>query len=98
MEKHENQEMITQYTVVHNQEGQYSIWPTEIEIPKGWIKVDKIGSKQECLTYIKLKWIDMRPLSIRSNVNTGAPKIITKSNQILKNNTVNFDERHAIYP
>jgi len=53
------------YIVVVNHEEQYSIWPDYKEIPKGWRGVDKSGSKQECLDYIKEVWVDMRPLSLR---------------------------------
>lgn len=55
----------TTYVVVVNHEEQYSIWPDYREIPLGWQSVGKSGSKQECLEYIKEVWIDMRPLSLR---------------------------------
>lgn len=55
----------TIYNVVVNHEEQYSIWPTDREIPRGWNAVGKTGLKQECLEYIKEVWTDMRPLSLR---------------------------------
>lgn len=58
----------TQYAVVVNHEEQYSIWPTEREIPLGWREVGKSGSKAECLNYIKEVWTDMRPLSLRKRM------------------------------
>lgn len=58
----------TQYTVVINHEEQYSIWPTERELPLGWRDVGKSGSKAECLNYIKEVWTDMRPLSLRKRM------------------------------
>jgi MbtH protein len=54
-----------EYRVVLSIEDQYSIWPTCKEIPLGWSDVGKIGSKQECLDYIKEVWIDMRPKSLK---------------------------------
>lgn len=60
-----NQEDNTIYRVVVNHEEQYSIWPDYKEIPGGWKAVDKIGDKQACLDYIKEVWTDMRPLSLR---------------------------------
>jgi MbtH protein len=54
----------TQYRVVVNPEGQYSIWPTYKEIPIGWRDVGKSGTKQECLEYVKAVWTDMRPDSL----------------------------------
>lgn len=53
------------YKVVVNHEEQYSIWPDYKEIPGGWKAVNKSGSKQDCLDYIKEVWTDMRPLSLR---------------------------------
>ena len=52
------------YKVVVNHEEQYSLWPAERENASGWKDVGKSGSKQECLTYIKEVWRDMRPLSL----------------------------------
>jgi MbtH protein len=56
------------YKVVVNLEEQYSIWPVDKEIPAGWNGIDKVGTKQECLEYIKGKWTDMRPLSLRKQM------------------------------
>lgn len=59
----------TIYIVVMNHEEQYSIWPQwKKEIPLGWQAVGKVGSKEECLTYIEEVWIDMRPLSLRKTM------------------------------
>jgi len=53
------------YKVVINHEEQYSIWPASRANPAGWRDAGKIGSKEECLEYIKQVWVDMRPLSVR---------------------------------
>jgi MbtH protein len=53
------------YKVVVNHEEQYSIWPAERENPVGWRDAGTIGSKTECLAYIREAWADMRPLSLR---------------------------------
>jgi MbtH protein len=53
------------YKVVFNHEEQYSIWPEERENPLGWVNAGKIGTKQECLSFIGEVWTDMRPLSLR---------------------------------
>jgi MbtH protein len=53
------------YKVVVNHEEQYSIWPADRKIPDGWQDMRKIGSKAECLAYINEVWTDMRPLSLR---------------------------------
>ena len=53
------------YTVVVNDEEQYSIWPVGGEVPAGWREVGKTGPKADCLAYIEEVWTDMRPLSVR---------------------------------
>ncbi|GGL99414.1 MULTISPECIES: MbtH family protein [Micromonospora] len=55
----------TVYTVVRNDEEQYSIWPAARELPAGWAEVGTTGSRQECLDHIDTVWVDMRPLSVR---------------------------------
>jgi MbtH protein len=56
------------YEVVVNHEEQYSIWFADRELPLGWKKVGKSGTKQECLDYIEEVWTDMRPLSLRKKM------------------------------
>jgi MbtH protein len=58
----------TEYKVVMNHEEQYSIWPAGRTAPLGWKEVGKSGSKQECLDYVKEVWTDMRPLSLRQQM------------------------------
>ena len=53
------------YRVVSNHEEQFSIWPSDQELPLGWIDAGKTGTKDECLSYIDEVWTDMRPLSLR---------------------------------
>ncbi len=53
------------YAVVVNHEEQYSIWPEGRDLPNGWRSVGVIGPKPECLAYIEKVWTDMRPLSLR---------------------------------
>lgn len=64
----DDREDTTIYAVVMNQEEQYSIWPDDREVPPGWQKVGKSGTKQECIEYIKEVWTDMRPLSLRKRM------------------------------
>jgi MbtH protein len=53
------------YTVVMNDEEQYSIWFADREIPQGWREVGRTGTKAACLDYVEEVWTDMRPLSLR---------------------------------
>lgn len=58
----------TVYTVVANHEEQYSIWPADRDLPLGWTAMGKQGSKAECLAYIEEVWTDMRPKSLREQM------------------------------
>ncbi len=53
------------FEAVVNHEEQYSIWPADREIPRGWRAVGVRGPKAACLAYIEEVWTDMRPLSLR---------------------------------
>lgn len=59
----------TIYKVVINHEEQYSIWPADRQNPAGWRDGGTTGTKAECLEYIKEVWTDMRPLSLRKQMN-----------------------------
>jgi uncharacterized protein YbdZ (MbtH family) len=60
------------YHVVVNQEEQYSIWPTDQELPSGWRLEGTTGPESVCLAHIDEVWTDMRPLSLRTYMNEHA--------------------------
>ena len=60
------------FKVVMNDEEQYSIWPEQQNAPLGWKEVGTSGTKQECLEYIKENWTDMRPASLRKQMEKSA--------------------------
>lgn len=62
---HDENEDTRLYKVVVNHEERSSIWFAEREPPLGWREVGRAGAKSECLAYIKEVWTDMRPLSLR---------------------------------
>lgn len=62
------------FLVVVNHEEQYSIWPADRELPLGWKKEGKEGTKKECLDHIEEVWTDMRPLSLRKKMEEMASK------------------------
>ena len=68
----EEREDDTIYKVVVNHEEQYSIWPAHRDLPLGWNAAGKEGPKQECLAYIEEVWTDMRPLSLRKQMEEDA--------------------------
>lgn len=68
----EEQEDTRTYKVVVNHEEQYSIWLADRENALGWNDAGKSGTKEECLAHIKEVWTDMRPLSLRKQMEKAA--------------------------
>ena len=64
----EEQDDDRRYRVVVNHEEQYSLWPEEKDIPNGWKDTGRAGTKAECLDYVNEVWTDMRPLSLRKEM------------------------------
>ncbi|MBO0719832.1 MAG: MbtH family NRPS accessory protein [Blastocatellia bacterium] len=60
------------YKAVVNHEEQYSIWPADRDMPLGWKDAGKTGNKQEVLQFIEEVWTDMRPLSLRRQMDENA--------------------------
>lgn len=61
-------EDLQRYVVVMNHEEQYSIWPSDRELPLGWKADGMTGTKAECLAYIESVWTDMRPAGLRKKL------------------------------
>lgn len=49
------------YRVVVNDDGQYSVWREDADIPPGWHAAGASGSKSECLDHIGRTWSGIRP-------------------------------------
>jgi MbtH protein len=60
------------YKVVVNHEEQYSLWPADRENPAGWLDEGTVGTKAECLARVEEVWTDMRPLSLRREMERAA--------------------------
>ena len=58
------------FSVVRNDEEQFSIWPRGRELPAGWHDAGFTGTKEQCLSHVDSVWTDMRPKSLRE---AGAP-------------------------
>jgi uncharacterized protein YbdZ (MbtH family)/predicted MFS family arabinose efflux permease len=56
------------YEVLRNDEEQYSLWPLGHEVPAGWHRVGKEGTREECTAYVDEVWTDMRPRSLRERM------------------------------
>jgi len=52
------------FHVLINDEGQHSLWPSFVEVPKGWTIVHKADTRAACLEFINQNWTDMRPNSL----------------------------------
>lgn len=59
------------YHAVMNHEEQYSIWPADRPLPSGWRVVGNAGTKAEVLAFIEQAWTDLRPLSVRQDMDRG---------------------------
>lgn len=58
------------FTVVRNDEDQYSLWVAGRDLPPGWLSAGVTGSREECLAHIDTVWTDMRPRSLRERMAT----------------------------
>ncbi len=56
------------YLVLENDEGQHSLWPEFADVPAGWAVVHGPDSRSSCLEYVERNWTDMRPKSLRSEM------------------------------
>ncbi|MEU0790113.1 MbtH family protein [Amycolatopsis sp. NPDC005961] len=61
----------TTYQVLVNDEGQYSLWPADKEVPAGWHPDGTRGTRQECMDHVDEVWTDMRPRSLQERMSAG---------------------------
>jgi MbtH protein len=57
------------FYVLINDEGQYSLWPTFVDVPPGWTITHGAESRRSCLDYITAHWTDMRPKNLVQQMN-----------------------------
>jgi MbtH protein len=69
------------YHVLVNEEGQHSLWPTFIDVPKGWTIIHKSDSRAACLEFINKHWTDMRPNSLIERMKQSAATEQQEENQ-----------------
>ena len=60
------------WKVVLNDEEQYSVWPQDRACPAGWRETGFVGDRAACLAHIREVWTDMRPLSLRRQMDDEA--------------------------
>lgn len=57
------------FYVVVNDEGQHALWPATLTtVPDGWTVVHGEETRQSCLDYVNQHWTDMRPRSVREQL------------------------------
>lgn len=61
------------YQVLRNDEDQYSLWPVDLDVPAGWHRAGKEGTKEECSAFVDEVWTDMRPRSLRERMDAETP-------------------------
>ncbi len=52
------------FLVLRNDEHQYSLWPSSVDVPAGWQVVHGHDTRDSCLAYVERYWTDMRPRSL----------------------------------
>ncbi|WNV84693.1 amino acid adenylation domain-containing protein [Umezawaea sp. Da 62-37] len=53
------------FSVLLNEDGQYSLWPAALSPPAGWDVVHGDDFRQACLDHIEEHWTDLRPRGAR---------------------------------
>lgn len=59
-----------EFFVLVNDEEQYSLWPTFVDVPAGWRVAFGAAARTDCLDYVEQTWTDMRPRSLREAMDT----------------------------
>ena len=62
---------LANFTVLCNDEGQYSLWPAFADVPAGWVVVHGPDGRAACLAYVTEHWTDLRPRSVARFLETG---------------------------
>jgi MbtH protein len=60
------------YLVLVNDEGQYSLWPSFVEVPAGWTVALAETDRQAALDFVNETWTDMRPRSLVEAMEAGS--------------------------
>jgi MbtH protein len=56
---------VDEWSVVVNDEEQFSVWRVVSPPPAGWRLEGTTGTRADCLAHIDRVWTDMRPRSVR---------------------------------
>jgi MbtH protein len=56
------------FTVLVNDEGQHSLWPSFAAVPAGWTVAFGEDTRDACVSYVEEHWTDLRPRSLRERI------------------------------
>ncbi|MFF8911480.1 MbtH family protein [Streptomyces olivaceoviridis] len=51
------------FLALRNADGQYSLWPAQVEVPSGWDIDHGEADRQSCLDHIEKRWTVLRPVT-----------------------------------
>lgn len=57
---------LLEFTVLINDQQQYSLWPVFAAQPEGWTTQFGPASRASCLEFIEQNWVNINPFSIAS--------------------------------
>ena len=72
--KEDEREGESLFKVVIDHEQQYSIWPADRENPLGWHDAGKLGTREECMHYVKEAGAGERPRRRNEGAEHDAPE------------------------
>lgn len=49
------------FLILVNGNGQYSLWPLDIDVPVGWHIAYGDDTRARCLEFVTERWIDLAP-------------------------------------
>jgi MbtH protein len=61
------------FSVLVNDEGQHSLWPSFAAVPDGWTAVLEDATKDAAERHVEAHWTDLRPLSLVRDQDGDAP-------------------------
>ena len=82
-----------EYKVVINHEEQYSIWSAEQRMSRPWRETGETCTLKGCTAYIEEVWTDMRPLSLRKQMEEAG----LERDEMKYKVVINHEEQYSIW-
>jgi MbtH protein len=61
------------FSVVVNDELQYTLWPDYADVPRGWTIVLGYKPRKECLAFVERHWTNLRPPRLTGRTSGAIP-------------------------